>query len=403
MRTHLRSSLHRFDIRHLGALPSLASNRLIGFAASNIIGMFFAIFLYEFFNMQLHWVLIWYIICYAIRIPLFIWAAKLFSKIGLTTSMMIASVIWVGFYLTLYQMGRAPEVYPLFFLTLAMLLLAVLTVMYWAPFHVDFAKFSKKGKRGKQVSSFYALNQILQVTVPIIGAYLISTYSYEVAFLVGIVLVFASMVPLMYIPQTRVTYEFGFFETFKKMVEPKYRWLTVSMMAHGAESVVSTLIWPIFLFIVLKGDYLDVGLFAAAIVVVNILLQLGIGRALDKRPRKKLLKWGVDLYAVGWFGKALVDSVGGVFAASTFHSFGSIMMKTPLDTMMYEKAADAGHYIDEFTTIREIALVLGRTIMLSVVLLITTWLPITSAFVLAALVSFSIVLFAKVSGKEPVV
>jgi len=69
--------------------------------------------------------------------------------------------------------------------------------------------------------------------------------------------------------------------------------------------------------------------------------------------------------------------VAGVFAASTFHMFGSILMSTPLDAMFYDKAADSGHYVDEFTTIREIALTVGRVGALLVMFVLSFWFSIS--------------------------
>ena len=71
------------------------------------------------------------------------------------------------------------------------------------------------------------------------------------------------------------------------------------------------------------------------------------------------------------------------------------MMRTPLDAMMYQKAADSGHYIDEFSVIREIAITFGRVGLILVMALLTLWLPLATAFVLAAVASLAITLFGK--------
>jgi len=55
--------------------------------------------------------------------------------------------------------------------------------------------------------------------------------------------------------------------------------------------------------------------------------------------------------------------------------------------MLHEKAADAGHYIDEFTTMREIGTTIGRAaMMLLLVAIVSIW-SINIAFVAAAAVS----------------
>ncbi len=57
---------------------------------------------------------------------------------------------------------------------------------------------------------------------------------------------------------------------------------------------------------------------------------------------------------------------------------------------MYTQAADSGHYIDEYTVLREIALNIGRLGMLILVFFLTQSFSLASAFFLAALVSLGV-------------
>ena len=132
------------------------------------------------------------------------------------------------------------------------------------------------------------------------------------------------------------------------------------------------------------------------IVVISIAFQLLIGRLVDRGPAKKMLEWGDAFYALAWIGKALVSSVVGVFAASTFHTFGSIFLRTPFSAIYYEKAADSGHYVDEFTVVRETALTIGRVLMSGLLILITLKFSINIAFVVAAIASLGMITLVKV-------
>ena len=205
------------------------------------------------------------------------------------------------------------------------------------------------------------------------------------------------MVPLFFLRNKYVRYEFGFTQTFQKMFSKKFREMSVSMVAYGAENVVGVVIWPLFLFTIFEGNYLNIGAFTAVIVVVSASLEIFVGRQTDRWSAIKMMKIGTGVYALGWIGKAIVDTVVGVFAASTFHSIGSILLRTPVDTLMYEQAADAGHYIDEYTTIREIALNIGRTLMILFLIGITYWFSLSSAFLVAAVVGVGVVRLAKQS------
>jgi len=393
---------HKFDVRHLGALPELASSRLLGLCAEVIIGVFFPIFLYEFFGLDLQWTLLWFAANYLVRIPVLIVAAKIFSRTGLVASMFIGSGFWMCVYGMAFVLNVAPDFHPWTFLGLLIASSALTNGFYWSPFHVDFAKFSSRKHRGKQLGIFYALQRFVGMAGPIIGGFLIATFSYGAAFGVGIGFICASLIPMAFLPRTNVQYEYGFFQTFKIMFTKKYRYLTMSMMAYGADSAIGYIIWPIFLFIVFDGAYLNIGIFASLLVVVSIVLQLAIGKQIDHRHKRKMIKFGVDLYALGWFFKAFVSSVGGVFAASTFHTFGTIMMRTPVDVMVYEKAADSGHYIDEFTVIRELSLTFGRFGVVALLAGLSIFAPIWTAFVIAAVIALGISTLTKFTLEQEV-
>ena len=196
--------------------------------------------------------------------------------------------------------------------------------------------------------------------------------------------------PLFFLPPFKVKYEFGFWESFKKLFGKRFRPMSVSMMAYGAENIVGVVVWPIFLYAIFQGQYLEIGAFAAIIVVIGLALELLVGRETDRFSAGKLLKYGTGIYALGWVWKGLVETVVGVFAASTFHNVGAILLRTPMDTLMYEQAADSGHYIDEYTVLREIALGIGRVLMLLFLVAVTSVFSIGASFFVAAVVSLGI-------------
>jgi MFS family permease len=304
------------------------------------------------------------------------------------------------FYAAVYLIDIQAGLNTNLLLAIAILGITIFSGFYWTPFHIDFAAFSTKGRRGRQVAKFQIALRIVAVISPALAGYLIVQYSYSVMFLIGMIVMAFSLFPIFYLPKTQVEYEFGFFETFKKMFSRRFRNMSFSMISHGAENVVGIVVWPLFLFTIFNGEHLNVGLFAAVIVVIGAALQYVLGKRIDKGPIKKLFKYGTRVYAIGWFFKALVTTVIGVFAASLFHTLGSILMGTPFEALYYEKAADSGHYIDEFTVIRETAIAIGRLGMMLLLLLIITQFELSIAFVFAAIVSLGITLLTRATIED---
>jgi MFS family permease len=368
--------------------------------AFSIVGTFFPIFIFELVNQNLTVLFLWFSIGYLLRIPFFLIGAKIFTRIGLKHSMIIGVVLWAFYYagglLLDLQLGFNANI----ILFTSFVFLSGFHGLYWAPFHVDFATFTKKGHRGREVSLIHVLRRVISIFIPILAAYLITQYSFSSVFIVGIVFGLVSIIPLMFLPNIEATYEYGVIETFKKLFSKKFSHLTVAMIGEGAQSTVGYIAWPVFLFLIFKGEYLNVGIFSSIIVFGSMLIQLFLGKQIDKRAPGAFLSWGSRIYSLGWFLKAFVESVTGVFLASTFHAFGSILLAAPLETIVYQQAADAGHYIDEFTVIREMGLTVGRLAMAAFLAIITIWFPLNTAFVVAALSSLFIEFFSKVNAAK---
>ena len=115
-----------------------------------------------------------------------------------------------------------------------------------------------------------------------------------------------------------------------------------------------------------------------------------MGKYTDKFNKKKLLRYGTVLYSLGWLGKTIVQTGWHIFLASTYHSFSAVAMRTPYDTLMYEKAADAGHYVDEYTVLREMSLNIGRVLMILVMFVLFNFFGLNYAFILAAVAALFI-------------
>ncbi len=391
---------HRFSISHLTALPTLALNRLIAFSAGTFVGIFMPIFLFEMFDRNIIPVLLFYAIDFGFKMPFFVPAAKLFSKIGLNKSMLIGTVGAAGFYGSFFLLEKGIPVHPFFILAMAIIFLMVLSTMYWSPFHIDFAEFSDQKKRGSQLGLFYAIQKVVGVIGPVAAGIVIATAGYSTAFAVGMILVSLSALPLLKLPTFKVTYEFGYIETFKKLFSKQYLPMSLSMMARGGENMVGSVIWPIFLFTLFKGDYLEVGIVSGIIVVIALSLELFVGKKSDTLKKASLLKWGTGIYALGWVSKAFVDSVVAVFVTSAFHNLGSIFMITPMDSMMYEQAADSGHYVDEYTVIREMALSIGRVLMLLLLVPVLFFAPLPVAFIVAAFTALGVNMLSKYHARS---
>jgi YQGE family putative transporter len=365
---------------------ALSSGRLIQMVSNALVGLFLPIFIYIKVGHRIDRVLIFYgatWLLYAVFLPV---GVRLLNRFGLKRAL-VASVFFDALvYVFLFNIDRA----PLLFLTLAGLARTINMLLFWIPYHVDFAKFTSRRDRGREYSFIMAGATIIGIVMPVIAGALISRYSFNFVFLLEIIATMFELIPFMMLPRTRESFCWSYRETLKHFFCRPNRKLIIAHMASGAENVVSFLIWPIFIFLLLDGQYLKVGIISSLISAATVLLQLAIGNWTDKFDKRKLIRTGSFLYSIGWVVKAIIATAFQIFIAGVYHSFADIVMRTPFDSLNYEIAADQGHYVDEYTVIKEMAVQSGRVIMILVVVVLLGFsLALQWVFLLAAFASLA--------------
>jgi len=367
------------------SLLALFMNRILQAVCFGFFALYLPIFIYKTFNDSFEIVIFYYILNYLLYAAVVVFGAKLMSRLGLRESMIISTFFLIGFFLG-YRYFQ-PEMYYLFFL---IIIITLFRILYWVPYHTEFAEFTDRRHRGREVAFLNVLFSILKIGIPVTGGFIISRYGYNNLFILVIIIAFISILPLFLTSRVKESFSWGYFETFKKIFSKGNRAWSLAFFADGLQDVVGLVIWPIYIFIILKEKYISVGLVSTLIILVVIVLRLLFGKFSDEFSKHKLLRYSSFLYALGWIFKGLVHSFSHIFLAGAYHDFSKAMMKTPFDALRYEKAADHGHYVDEYTVLREIALSLGRVVMLVIILFLFHFLNLRVAFYLAAFASLFI-------------
>jgi len=375
---------------------AIYSARMILRISTALIGLFLPIFLYELFNLKFQYVIYYYFIGHLLYGLTVAWGSKYLNKVGLRRSIRISVVLGAVYYFIFYLLDQAAEGADWSFLPAnkitILLILAIITLtfyrtMYWIPLHTDLAKFTNKRNRAKQLSVMEATTLALYAVMPIVAGWILIHYSYDILFFIGICIYLISLAPLIFLPRTRERFSWTYLQTWKELFSRKRRKAVLAFVGAGAEDVVGVVIWPIFIWELLAGNYFEVGALSSLVVVVTMVLQLIFGRFTDLSNKQKMLKLGNVFYAVGWIVKIFIATAFQIFIASTYHNLTKIFARTPFDALTYEKAADQGHYVDEYTVIHEMSIQFGKCLMLVFVLLLLPFFSVQWAFIFAAAAS----------------
>ncbi|MDA8596966.1 MFS transporter [Candidatus Pacebacteria bacterium] len=386
---NLRDTRGRFQKKDTGFMQLFISKRLIHGAAAALAGIFVPIFLYEtaggtFFIVGMYYALL--SIVYAL---LLVPSMHVTNRLGFSRTLVLSGIFSIGTYLILFNTTAENILYLMW--PLAVMIVGF-RVFHWVPFHTDFALFTTRGKRGKQVSLSFAAIAFMGAVGPIAAGFIIASAGYTALFGTIIVLLLAATISYAYVPETPTHFDWSWKQTWRQFKYKKNRGLMVGEFANGAETIVNIIVWPIFLYTILDGDFFSIGALSTIIVGITIVLQLLLGRYLDgKRGDKaRTLKVGTFLYAVGWALKIFVLSAAQVFFVGLYHNIVRIFSHTPFSAIVYDMSADQGSLVDEYTVIREMANHLGRALALIIAAVLTLMIPIEWTFVVAVASSLAL-------------
>ena len=359
-------------------------NNLTWGFASGMIWLFLPIFLFEKFNYSISKVIIFYLIAavlYGVLVPV---GARIMTKIGLKKSLILAMPCLAFYYLSLYFFETLGII---LFIALALLMLTLFRTLYWTPYHVEFAEYGDSKERGAQIAYLSSLGLIAGVLAPFLAGFIIEQLGFPVLFIMAIILVFLSILPLYFLTPVKEEYSFSYLQTFKELFSKKNWRIFVGYGSDGAQGIVAIVIWPIFIFGILNESYVTVGGISAAIILAGILLRIIMGRLAEVRRQRKLFKLGSVFYSLGWILKMYVQTSFQIFIIGTYHSFAGVLRGIPLTAFLYEQMVDRGHYIDEYTVLREVSINVGQVLMLIACLILLNFVGFTWTFVLAAIAS----------------
>lgn len=376
---------------------SIYSARMILRISGALLGLFLPIFLYKLFDLDLKYVVCFYLIGHILYFFLVAFGATYLNKIGLRRSFRISILLGALYYVSFYFLDRQVRFNDFSFgwnpITILLfwniVIITLHRMMYWVPLHTDLAKFTSKGDRSKQLSAIEATTLALGAIGPIIAGWVLANYNYDVLFLVAVLVYLISLIPLIALPHTRERFSWTYAETWKQFLSKERRTTVLAFMGDGAESVVGVVIWPIFIYELLSGNFFEIGALSSLIVFVTIFLQLGVGGFADKHNKNRMLHWGSVFYAIGWIVKMFIVTAFHIFMASAFHNLTKIFARTPFDALSYDRAADQGHYVDEFTVIHEMAVQFGKIITIVLILVLIPFFNIQWIFIIAALASLA--------------
>ena len=363
---NLAHKIHFFINRELSEV--YVSYAIRAFALS-LIGIFIPIFLLA-SKYSLNEVLLFFFLTELFGVPFVFIAAKVTEKIGFKHTILLSAPTLILFFFLLLTLERNPT--PLWMLGL---IYAFSTLLFWLPFHFEFAKNSDHKKRSFEFGLLETCALLVVVFGPLAGAAIISHFSFNALFVIVSLFLFLSTFPLFLSGDKKLKFNINF-EKFSL----KHKKDCGIFFCEGVMDYSQVILWPIFIFLMLGGIfYLGIistigGFFTAFIPAL-------VGKLTERFSKEKFMKIGSLISSPSSVLRGFFSSFTWISFWTALSGIGTAIFYIPFISRFYDNAARNKY--EQYIAFREVYVRIGRAaLFLLLIILLSLGLHWQYAFII---------------------
>lgn len=385
----ITSFKNRFQNRYLAKnikreILELYISTIIRNFAISLISIFEPVYLYT-LGYSLQWIIFYYAMIFTGFFFLAPIGGKLSARFGFEHCMLYSIPVLIFYYLTLYFIPS----FSLCFFSAAFL--AVLyKIIFWPAYHTDFAHYGNNLRRGKEISTLNSLIRLFVVAGPIIGGIVLTVFGFKILFIIVCLTLSISIIPLFTTLETFKPVQFGYFEAFRRLFNPRFRRARLAFMG-SAEEIIGITCWPIFIFVVLTS-YTDLGFITSGATIVSFLSILIIGKWTDKKDKRKIIKISAIAFSLLWLVRFFARTSWGLLLVNSLSGISKDGIGIPMTAIIYDAGCKRGNL--KCVIFREMSLNLGKSLMawslVGILFFTNSWLVIFTLAGLASLLYMAI-------------
>jgi len=210
---------------------------------------------------------------------------------------------------------------------------------YFLAYHVQFSKIKHNLHVGKELSYMQIFERLGYVIGPLIGGLTGSFLGSRYIFGFACIVLLASLWPLFRTSEPVKTHQKLY---FRKLPIAKLKRDFISYAALGIENTVCINLWPFFvaLFVLSGTVYAQLGILASLSVLVSIGAAGMIGRFVDNKNARRLLRWALIVNSLLYVVRPFIGSAPGVLVLNSANEITTTAYRMPYQKGMYGAADD---------------------------------------------------------------
>jgi len=264
---------------------------------------------------------------------------------------------------------------------------------YFIAFHVEFSKIKHLRHAGKEIGYMHIMEKVGAIIGPLIGGLAGAFLGPAYIFLIATLLLLASLWPLFQTREpvrTHQRLDFKGFPIYKAVTDIR------AYSALGIENTLCTNLWPLYLslFALQGAIYAQLGGLTSVAVLASLVAAYTIGRLIDIRSGRRILRIAVVLNAIVYCFRPFVNGLLPALAVNVANETITAGYRMPFTKGMYAAADDLPGfrivYIVAMESIASIAKATTWFILAILALTLTSYAVILVGFAVAAIASICI-------------
>lgn len=364
---HNATTHHLFRIRFTELNEIYTVMSLRSFALS-MIGIFVPIYLYT-SGYTLGQIFIYYISLYFMEFLFEYISARSIIKYGPMHVIGFSFPFLIAFYWFLQTL----KIYnwPLLLIAFSC---SVTLSLFWQAYHYDFSKTKDNSKATSEISKLYIILAVLGTIGPLVGGLIASNFGFSKLFSLVILLLLLAIIPLFYSRQKHSSHKFN----LKNIKIKKIRRDLISYAGNGMEGATATVVWPIFVYLIV-GSYQKVGIVTSAALILTVIITYTVGKKADAKDRHKYIRMGSMMNGVVYFLQTLAQTILHVFILNFLGSIVGSIKAAPYTSEYYLHADETSR--SEYVFLMESVIDLARVIYFVVLLILSLFFTIKTVLI----------------------
>jgi len=317
--------------------------------ALSMIGIFVPIYLFADLEYPLSKILMFFLVYSITMAVTAVIIPKFISRVGVKHGILISMMLFIVHIVLLESLNY----HGLFYLPA--IVWGIANAIYWLSFHTDFVKNSDGKNRSREVSLWFIMAYLGILIGPILGSIIITFTGFLTLFILSILLLLLSAVPLFLSPEIHEPVSFSYKNIFKGHSIRE----TLGYVLYGMRVIMANFALPLFIFITL-GKYIELGGIASLAALVSMGLGYFVGRTARTEKKEKLFfRYGALFHSAGLFFLLFIKTFLQMIVINIYLALSFLFVEIPHHSRMYSRAKKTRNVMG-FITYRETAISIGR-------------------------------------------